>query len=90
VFEARLRITKAMPRFSIRMINSTFVSTDEGEFSSLDSARLSAVTAATNIVSESIAEGELASAVEVQIFEDERLVSRQVVTLSVAEFTTGQ
>jgi hypothetical protein len=79
-----------MPLFRIRMINSTFESADEVEFSSLDKARRSAITAATSIVSESIAEGEVASAVEVQIFEEERLVSRQVVTLSVAEFTTGE
>jgi len=78
-----------MPRFRIRMINSTFESNDEAEFSSLERARKTAVTAATNMVSESIVEGERASAVEVQIFEGDRLVSRQVVALSVAEFTTG-
>lgn len=79
-----------MPHFRIRMINSTFESADEADFSSLERARKAAITAATNMVSELIVEGERASAVEVQIFEDDRLVSRQVVTLSVAEFTTGK
>lgn len=63
---------------------------DQAEFSSLEAARHPAITTATNIVSEAMAEGEVTSAIEVQIFEDHRLVSRQVVTLSVAEFTTGE
>ena len=79
-----------MPLYRIRMINSHFESTDEVDFSSIDAARKSGVLAATSIVSESIAEGDQTSAVEVQIFDGDALVSRQVVTLSVAEFTTGE
>lgn len=79
-----------MPLYRIRMINSHFESADEVDFSSLEAARKSGVLAATSIVSESIAEGDQTSAVEVQIFDGDALVSRQVVTLSVAEFTTGE
>lgn len=79
-----------MPLYRIRMINSHFESADEVDFSSLEAARKSGVAAATTIVSESIAEGVQTSAVEVQIFDGDALVSRQVVTLSVAEFTTGE
>ena len=79
-----------MPLYRIRMINSHFESVDEVDFGSIDAARQAAITAATSVVSESIAEGERTSAVEVQIFNDERLVSRQVITLSVSDFTTGE
>lgn len=79
-----------MPQYRIRMINSHFESADELEFSSLDAARKSGVATATSIVSESIADGDPTSAVEVQIFENDELVSRQVITLSVAEFILGE
>ena len=79
-----------MPRYRIRLNNSHFESAEEVEFSSLDAARKSGVATATDIVSESVAHGNSTSAVEVQIFADEELVSRQVITLSVAEFTTGE
>jgi hypothetical protein len=79
-----------MPRYRIRMINSQFESADEVDYPSLEAARKAAIGTATTIAGESIAQGEPASAVEIQIFDDGRLVSRQVVTLSVAEFTLGQ
>jgi hypothetical protein len=79
-----------MPRDRIRLTNSHFESADELELPSLAAARKSAVTTATTIVAESIAEGEPTSAVEVQIFKDDELVSRQVVSLSVAEIATGE
>ncbi|HZU50650.1 MAG TPA: hypothetical protein VE968_02110 [Sphingomicrobium sp.] len=79
-----------MTCYRICLINSHFKSADEAQYTSLDAARSAAIVTATNIVSESISEGEPTSAVEIQIFADDELVSRQVVTLSVAEFTTDQ
>jgi hypothetical protein len=79
-----------MPRFSIHMINSEFESTDDVDYPSLESARKAAIASATSIVAESIGQGEPTSAVEVQIFENDQMVSRQVVTLSVSQFTTGE
>jgi hypothetical protein len=79
-----------MPRYRIQMINSQFESADEVDYPSLEAARKAAIATATTIAGESIAEGEPASAVEIQIFDDGRLASRQVVTLSVAEFTVGE
>jgi hypothetical protein len=77
-----------MSRYRIRLINSHFETADEVDFSSIESARKSGVAAAMSIVAEAVAEGEATAAIEVQIFENEKLVSRQVVTLSVSEFTT--
>lgn len=72
------------------MINSDFDSADDVELQSVEAARKSAVLTATKVVCEAIAEGEVASAAEVQIYEGEALVSRQVVTLSVAELTASK
>ena len=79
-----------MPSFRIRLINSQFESVDEVGFDSLEAARQASICAAVRIVGESIAEGELTSAVEIEILKGEELESRQVVTLSVTELTTGQ
>lgn len=79
-----------MPRYRIRLINSEFDSADESDFPSLEAARKSAVHTATKVVSEAVADGENASAVEVHICEEEHMVSRQVVTLSVVDLTAGR
>lgn len=79
-----------MPRYRILLINSEFESDDEVDLQSLEAARKWSVLTAAKVVCESIAEGEIASAAEVQIYEGEELVSRQVVTLSVAELTAGK
>lgn len=79
-----------MACYRIRLINSHFESADDVNYESLAAARKAAIVGATSIVTESIGEGERTSAVEVQIFAEEELVSRQVVTLSVSEFTTGK
>lgn len=79
-----------MPRYRIQMINSQFESAEEADFASLDTAQKSAITTAITIVGDAVAEGEIASAVEIQIFEAEQLLVRQVITLSVTELTSSQ
>jgi hypothetical protein len=79
-----------MARYRIRTINSEFESADEGEFDSLEAAKKSAIITASEIVGEAIAEGHPTSAVELQIFEGDQLVARQVVALSVTDLTTGE
>jgi hypothetical protein len=81
---------RAMPRYRIRMINSQFDSAEDVDFPSLDAARKSGVATATSILGESIAEGEQTSAVELQIFEGEQLMSRQVIMLSVSELIISE
>lgn len=78
-----------MPRYRIRLINSEFESSDESGFPSLDSARRSATIGATQVVSDSIAKGAVSVAVEVQVYEGERLVARNVVSLNVADLSGG-
>lgn len=77
----------SMPRYRIQMINSDFETSDEGHYPSLETARMASIAAAAKIASESIAEGEATSAVQIGIFEGETLVSRDVVNLSVSKLT---
>jgi len=79
-----------MSRYRIRLINSEFDSADDADFPSLDAARKSAVHTATRVLVDAVAEGEATSAVEVQICEQERMLSRQVVTISVVDLTAGK
>jgi len=79
-----------MPAYRIRLINSEFDSAEEADFPSLQAARKSAVHTASKVVAEAIAEGDPTSAVEVRICELDKMVSRQVVTLSVVDLTPGK
>jgi hypothetical protein len=74
-----------MPHFRIQMTNAEFESCDEGEYASLDAARRAAVAAAMSVASESIAMGKDTAAVELQIFDGDRLLAHQVVNLTVSE-----
>jgi hypothetical protein len=79
-----------MPRYRIRLINSEFESSDEADYPSLEKAWRSAIVGATQVVTESVAEGKMSVAVEVQIYEGEQLVARNVVSLNVADLSGGE
>lgn len=79
-----------MPLYRIHLVNSEFESIEECDHPSLEHARTCAIGAATAIVAESIAHGELTTAVELQIHCDESMVARHVVTLSVAHLMIGE
>ena len=78
-----------MPRYRIHMINSEFESDDEADYASLEAARRSAITAATRVAAESIADGEDSASVEVQIHDGSTLIVRNVVNLSVSDLSGG-
>ena len=78
-----------MPQYRIRLINSKFQSSDEADYPSLESARSAAIIGAARVITESVAEGELSVAVEVQIYEGEQLVLRNVVSMNVADLSGG-
>lgn len=79
-----------MPSYRIRLINSEFESADEADYPSLEAARRSAIVGATQIVSDSVASGEASVAVEIQIYADDELVARTVVSLNVADLIDGK
>jgi len=79
-----------MPLYRIHLINSDFESVEEFDYPSLEDARKGAIIAATAIVSESAAQGEPTTAVELQLYCDGARVARHVVTLSVAQLIIGK
>jgi hypothetical protein len=79
-----------MPRYRIRMINSEFESVEEADYPSLDAARSTAIVTAAKVACESIAAGEPAVAVEVEIRDGDGFVERSVVTLSVADLSGAE
>ena len=85
-----MRNKHGMPEYRIRLINSEFDSADNADFPSLDAARKSAVHTATRVLVDAIHDGEATSAVEVQICEQGRMLSRQVVTISVVDLTADK
>jgi hypothetical protein len=74
-----------MRAYLIRLINSEFDTSETSRFASFEDARKSAVDTAVKMLADAIGEGETSSAIEVEISEGERLVSRQVVSLSVVQ-----
>jgi predicted transcriptional regulator len=78
-----------MPRYRIRMINSKFESVDDADHSSLEAARTSAISTAVKVAAEAVAGGEPNAAVEVEIYEDQTVVARKLVTLSVSDLSGG-
>ena len=75
-----------MPRFSIRTINSTFVSEDdEAVFDGPDDALASGIQSGVRIAADEIASGVRSSAVEVCVSgEDGVMIHRSVVSLAVS------
>jgi hypothetical protein len=76
-----------MPRYRIRMINSEFESLEEGDYPSLEAARRMAIATAARVACESIAAGETAASVEIEIHDGDAFAARNVVTLSVADLS---
>jgi hypothetical protein len=74
-----------MPLYRIKMTNSEFESAEEGEYPSVAAATKMAISAATRVVAENIANGEQTSAVEVCVEEGDRVVAHHVVNLSVSQ-----
>ena len=74
-----------MPCYRIRLINSEFESADEVDYPSIETARRSAIIGATQVLSNSVAKGQASVAVEIQIYADDELVARTVVSLNVAD-----
>jgi hypothetical protein len=72
------------------MINSEFESVDETDYPSVEAARHSAIAAATKVAAESISDGVLSAAVEVQIHQGTTLLARNVVSLSVSDLSGGE
>jgi hypothetical protein len=79
-----------MTRYRIHMINSEFESDGEGDYPSLEAARSAAVSAATKVVAESLLEGDFSVAVEIQIYDGERLMLRNVLNLSLSNLFGGE
>jgi hypothetical protein len=75
----------AMPRYRIRMINSDFVSCDQGEYSTPDAAFQAGIAAAVRVAGDSVVSGETAVAVEIRIEQGAGTIGRRVLSLSVAE-----
>ena len=74
-----------MPIYHTRLINSDFDTQDDGAFhENADAASKAAILAAAEIATELLAKGEQLPHIEVIISEDEVVVARHVVTLSVA------
>jgi hypothetical protein len=69
------------------MINSQFESFEEGDYPSLEAARQTAIVTAARVACESIAAGDVAASVEVEICDGDGLVARSVVTLAVADLS---
>jgi hypothetical protein len=79
-----------MPRYRISLTNSEFESSDEANYPSIQAATKAAIAGGSQVVSDSIAKGALASSVEMEIEEEGRVVARKVVTLSVADLSGGK
>jgi hypothetical protein len=78
-----------MPRYRIHMINSDFESDGEADYPSLEAARKSAIKTATSIAAESVLEGISSVAVEVQIYDGDAVLVRNVVSLGVSDLSGG-
>jgi hypothetical protein len=78
-----------MPCYRIRLINSEFESADEVDYPSIETARRSAIIGATQVLSDSVAKGQASVAVEIQIYEDDELTARTIVSLNVADLIDG-
>ena len=78
-----------MPCYRIRLINSEFESADEVDYPSIETARRSAIIGATQVLSNSVAKGQASVAVEIQIYEDDELTARTIVSLNVADLIDG-
>ena len=78
-----------MPCYRIRLINSEFESADEVDYPSIETARHSAIIGATQVLSDSVAKGQASVAVEIQIYEDDELTARTIVSLNVADLIDG-
>lgn len=74
-----------MPTFRIRMINAEFESCDESDFATLEAASKNAIASGARVVAESIVDGNVVSAVELQIHADDRLVAHHIVNMSVSD-----
>ena len=79
-----------MPRYRIRMINSEFESFEESDYPSLQAVRQAAISTASRVAAESVADGAPNAAVELQIREGEEMVARHVVTLSVSDLSGAE
>jgi hypothetical protein len=73
-----------MASYRVRLINAEFESSDEAEYASAEEALRSAIAGATRIAGDSVAKGELSSAVEIQVYDGTELVDRHIVTVSLA------
>jgi hypothetical protein len=76
---------RIMPRYRIHMINSEFESCEEGEYSSIEAAKQSAIASGVRVATEAVARGEATAAVEIRIEEDGEIVLHHVVNLSVSK-----
>jgi uncharacterized protein YcnI len=74
-----------MPHYRIRMINADFESCAEAEYSSAEAAAKAAITAATQVAAEAIADGKTTTAIELRIEEGDRVIAHHVVNLSVSK-----
>lgn len=75
-----------MPEYRTRLINSEFDITDDGAVQdSVEAASRAAILAAIDIAKGLYANGELQPRIEILISEDERVVAKQVLTVSVAD-----
>ena len=78
-----------MPRYRIHMINSDFESDGEADYPSLDATRKSAIKTATGIAAESVLDGVSSVAVELQIYDGDSILVRNVVSLAVSDLSGG-
>jgi len=78
-----------MPRYLIRLINSEFETAEEADYPSVEDARRAAIATATKVVAESGFEEGPSVAVEAQVYDGEKLVARNVITLSLSDLSGG-
>lgn len=72
-----------MPSFQTRILNSEFVSQDNGRnYPSRERAVEESIVAAMEIAHDILRKGVSSTAVEVRLHDDDRIVSRHIVTLS--------
>jgi hypothetical protein len=78
----------AVPTFTIRVVNESFASSQEQEFSSAEGAMKQAVKAALQIGSDEIASGKPFFAAEVKVCRGSDVVGRSVVSIGASPLQT--